>query len=177
MTLKAEFKELIRKLIALDMNVIVTARQKPQYADGAFMRVIGETFDGEKSLPYLFDTIVRLYRDEKGRFRGECLKDRSNKLPVGEFSCSIKMFEPLFGKVTLSHKAQVTGLITDDQKRQICELVACLGLSEQKVRDGLTAYDAENLDELTDKNARLIISKLEATAAIRSHTTGKPKED
>ena len=30
MTIKAEFKELIRKLIALDMDVVVTARQKVQ---------------------------------------------------------------------------------------------------------------------------------------------------
>ena len=34
------------------MNVIITARQKTQYADSGFMRAIGETFDGEKSLPY-----------------------------------------------------------------------------------------------------------------------------
>ncbi len=36
MTVKAEFKEFIRKLIALDMNVIVTARQKTLYAEGGF---------------------------------------------------------------------------------------------------------------------------------------------
>ena len=50
MTLKAEFKELVRKLIQLDMNVIVTARQTAQYADSGFMRVIGETFDGDRDL-------------------------------------------------------------------------------------------------------------------------------
>ena len=58
-------------------------------ADGGFMRAIGETFDGEKSLPYVFDTIVRLYRDKNGRFMGECLKDRSGKLPLGEFENSM----------------------------------------------------------------------------------------
>ena len=51
-TMKAEFKLLVRKLLQLDMNVIVTARQKALYSDSGFMRVIGETFDGEKSLPY-----------------------------------------------------------------------------------------------------------------------------
>ena len=45
MTLKSEFKELIRKLIALDMNVILTARQKTQYKEGSFMVAMGETFD------------------------------------------------------------------------------------------------------------------------------------
>ena len=98
MTIKAEFREFIRKLISLDMNVIVTARQKIQYADSGFMRAIGETFDGEKSLPYLFDTIVRLFRDDKGRFLGQCLKDRSNCLPSSEFEVSYAVFAKLFGR-------------------------------------------------------------------------------
>ncbi len=98
MTVKAEFKELIRKLIALDMNVTVTARQKVQYADGAPMKAIGETFDGEKSLPYLFDTIVRLWRDPQGRFMGTGLKDRSNELGKEDFAAAYAVFEGVFGK-------------------------------------------------------------------------------
>ncbi|MBU1701037.1 MAG: ATP-binding protein [Candidatus Eisenbacteria bacterium] len=106
MTIKAEFKDFIRRIIALDMNVIVTARQKTQYADGAFMKAIGETFDGEKSLPYLFDTILRLYRDEKGRFLGECIKDRSQKLPLGEFELSYEVLQKAFGIGTLNQAAK-----------------------------------------------------------------------
>jgi len=96
LTIKAELKEFIRKLIALNMNVIVTARQKVQYAEGG-LRPIGDTFDGEKSLPYLFDTIVRLHRDEKGRFQAQCLKDRSGKLPLEPFPTSYSLFEKCFG--------------------------------------------------------------------------------
>lgn len=103
---KGEFKELIRKLIMLDMNIIVTARQKTKYADGEMMKAIGETFDGEKSLPYLFDTIVRLYRDEKGKYIGENIKDRTNNLPVGAFKCSYKLFQDSFGKAALQRKAE-----------------------------------------------------------------------
>jgi hypothetical protein len=95
MAVKAEFKEFIRNLIALDLHVIVTARQKVKYADGGFMKVIGETFDGEKSLPYLFDTIVRLYRDSNGRHMAQCLKDRTNKLPKESFENTFQNFEVL----------------------------------------------------------------------------------
>jgi len=165
MTIKAEFKDFIRKLIALDMNVIVTARQKVQYADGAFMKAIGETFDGEKSLPYLFDTIVRLYRDEKGRFLGECLKDRSNKLPLGEFEVSYGRFEELFGKKTLARKARPTTFATDEQKRQIREQIARFDMKPEQVARRLAAYGAESLDELTKENAELILTKLEAASA------------
>jgi hypothetical protein len=176
MTIKAEFKDLIRKLIALDMNVIVTARQKVQYADGAFMRAIGETFDGEKSLPYLFDTIVRLYRDEKGRFLGECLKDRSNKLPLGEFEVSYARFEELFGKKTLGRKARPTAFATDEQKRQIREYVARFRLAPEQVVRRLAAYGADSLDELTEENARVILAKFEAALAAKGEAGISGKE-
>jgi len=96
MTIKAEFKGIIRSLIQLDMNVIVTARQKVQYADSGFMRPLGETFDGEKNLPYYFDCVIRLARDRKGRFLGKCIKDRSNRLPKDEFEVSYSVFENAF---------------------------------------------------------------------------------
>jgi hypothetical protein len=106
MVIKAEFKEFIRKLISLDMNVVVTAREKVQYADGAFMRPIGQTFDGEKSLPYLFDVIIRLYRDETGRFLGRCLKDRSNRLPQKEFEVSYSLLEERFQLAPSANRQQ-----------------------------------------------------------------------
>lgn len=167
MTVKAEFKDLIRKLIALDMNVIVTARQKVQYADGAFMKAIGETFDGEKSLPYLFDTIVRLYRDDKGRYLGECLKDRSNRLPPGEFECSFARLEEIFGKRTLARKARPTLFATEEQKREIREQIAHFGITPEQVARRLAAYGAESLDELTEENARIILAKFRSASASK----------
>ena len=176
MTVKAEFKDLIRKLIALDMNVIVTARQKVQYADGAFMKAIGETFDGEKSLPYLFDTIVRLYRDEKGRFLGECLKDRSNRLPPGEFECSFARLEEIFGKKTLARKARPTLFATEEQKRQIRDEIARFGITPEQVARRLAAYRAESLDELTEENARIILAKFRSASASKDGATTSIQE-
>lgn len=176
MTIKAEFKDFIRKLIALDMNVIVTARQKVQYADGAFMKTIGETFDGEKSLPYLFDTIVRLSRDERGRFLGECLKDRSHTLPPGEFECAFARFEELFGKQALGRQARPTTFATDEQKRQIREHIARFDMTPEQVTRRLGAYDADSLDELTGENARVIIGKFESALANRGEANPSEKE-
>ena len=165
MTIKAEFKELIRKLIALDMNVIVTARHKVQYADSGFMKAIGETFDGEKSLPYLFDTIVRLYRDPKGRFMGECVKDRSNKMPLGEFECSYTRLEEIFGKEMLSRETKPMSWATEDQRRQIQKFISRSGMTSEQVTDRLAAYGAESLETLTEKNATLILRKFKAALA------------
>ncbi|MBI2068961.1 MAG: AAA family ATPase [Elusimicrobia bacterium] len=172
MTLKAEFKEFIRKLIALDMNVIVTARQKTQYADGAFMKAIGDTFDGEKSLPYLFDTIVRLHVDEKGRHMGTCLKDRSNKLPKEPFEAKYGLFESLFGKETLARKAKpIAPPALGEIKARIRVLIEQLGLTSERVAKGLVAYGASTLDDLTLESAEAILKKLEAVLASKNPMT------
>jgi hypothetical protein len=172
--IKAEFKDLIRKLIALDMNVIVTARQKPQYADNLFMRVIGETFEGETSLPYLFDVVVQMYRDEEGQFLGRCLKDRSNKLPQGEFTVSYQLFEECFDRVLLTRAAKPEKGITTKQIGEIERCVTLLGLSQEQVSRSLSKYDATTLNDLTETDARIIISKLTFALEMKQLTS---KED
>lgn len=177
MTLKAELKEFIRKLIALDMNVVVTARQKPQYKEGSFMVAMGDTFDGEKSLPYLFDTIVHLYIDENGRHMGKCLKDRSHKLPLEPFElpkepleARYKVFENYFGKQALSKKSKPIVLITPELKTKIEQSIAQLGMTPDHVEKRLATYGVETLDDLTLQDAETIAAKLES--ALSKQTTG-----
>lgn len=165
LTLKQEFKELIRKLLALDMNVIVTAREKTKYKEGSFMVAIGETFDGEKSLPYMFDTIVRMYIDEKARYMGLCIKDRSNKLPKEAFECSYTNLEKLFGKQYLNREAKPIQFATPAQKEKIKKYIELFKMTSEQVEKRLAAYEAESLDELTSQNAQLIITKFEAAIA------------
>jgi len=162
MTIKAEHKEFIRKLIQLDMSVVVTARQKTLYADTGFMRAVGETFDGEKSLPYMFDTILRLYRDEKGRFMAENLKDRTNKLPSGHFEISYQILEDRLGKESLGRKSVPQQLILREQLNTLRHLIDASGMKEETVRQRLAAYKASSLEDLTQESAQTIIDKLEA---------------
>jgi len=95
MTIKADWREFLRKLLALDAHVIVTAREKPEYADTGFMRQTGTTFDGEKSLPYLFDVVMRQYRDAEGRYLAQVIKDRTGCLPTEPFEPKIEIFHAL----------------------------------------------------------------------------------
>ena len=175
MTIKAEFKELVRQLIALDMNVIVTARQKVQYADGGFMKVIGETFDGEKSLPYLFDTIVRLSCDTPSRFMGQCLKDRTNRLPAEPFESSYAVFEQAFGTETLSREAHPITSVSVEQLEQLRTCIDALGLTPAHVTKRLAAYGVARLDDLTADTARTILTKLETALARRGESTTKER--
>jgi len=167
-TLKAEFKELVRKLIQLDMNVIVTARQKALYSDAGFMRIVGETFDGEKSLPYLFDTILRLYRDDAGRFMAENIKDRTNKLPRGKFEVSYDVIERSLGAETLTREAMPLHLATPEQIERIRHFVAASGMKPERLRERLTAYGANRIEDLTQENAQAIIDKFTAATAAKA---------
>lgn len=168
MTVKAEFKDLLRKLIALDMNVVVTARQKVQYADGALMRAIGETFDGEKSLPYVFDTILRLHRDEGGRFLAECLKDRSRRMPAGSFEISYPRIEELLGRDSLTREAVQLPGASDSQVQTIKDHLAALAMSPYEIEQGLARYGVTRVEDLTEESAATILSNLTTALETRN---------
>ena len=81
--IKGAVKSLIYRILALDMNVIITARSKPLYSnqDGEFMKVIGTTAEGPKELPYMFDVLLELSVEKDGTRLAHVHKDRTNKLP------------------------------------------------------------------------------------------------
>jgi len=177
MAVKAELKDLFRKLIQLDMNVIVTARQKAQYADAGFMRVIGETFDGEKTLPYVFDTILRLYRDPTGRYMAENIKDRTNRLPHGHFEVSYQIIEDRLGKESLGRVAVPVQLATAAQIAALLQMIAASGMEEVAVRGRLRDYGADSVEALTQANAQLIIDKFTAAGFAPAQLPTTTQED
>ena len=78
---KGELKSLVRRATALDMNVIVIGRAAKEYAgDGKdFMKVIGETFAGEKGLVYEFDYVFQFIHEageSGGKYRAIVHKQR-----------------------------------------------------------------------------------------------------
>lgn len=69
MPVKNEFRRLCRLLTDIDMNVVLTTHEKDKY-EGYMtkeQKVVGKTFDGEKSLPYLFDIVLRLENRSDGK--------------------------------------------------------------------------------------------------------------
>lgn len=158
--IKLELKDLVRRLTRLDMNVIVTARQKLQYSDDAFMKVIGETFDAERTLPYLFDTVVHLSRDAQGRHLGRSIKDRTRRLPVEPFEVSYAVFEKAFGVELLTRESLPVPVLSSQQQQLIRELLRDLDITEQQAARRFQKFGAERLEELSTAAAGEIIEKL-----------------
>jgi len=169
MTLKAEHKEFFRKVSLLDMNVVATAREKILYSDDGGMKKLGDTFDGEKSLPYLFDVVLRLHRGPKGEYLATTIKDRTGKLPTGTFPNDFAVFADAFGMDNLSKPANQNPLATEDQKSQIVGLAGILALSDERLLAGLRGFaKCEGWDDLTEAGAKKVIEIL--TTQVKRET-------
>jgi len=162
MTIKSDLKAFMRKLLSLDMNVIVTARQKTKYAEGGFMQAVGETYDSEKSLPYLFDIVLQFYRGEDGRYLAKVIKDRTRKLPREDFECSYGVFERLYGKAIFTAASSPVILASGEQKAKLRRYIEESGAPPEAVLARLADYDAASIDELSAESAEIIIGKFEA---------------
>lgn len=78
-----EVYNLIRMLIACDLNVIAIGHAKDKW--GTDMRVIGKVPDGPKKMSYYFDTVVEIEDAKDGGFQGLVRrKDRTHSLVVQE---------------------------------------------------------------------------------------------
>lgn len=94
--IKNDLKSLIKKLLALDMNIIGTAREKPLYSSTDFMKIEGVTWEIPKEVPHMFDVVLRLSKTSDGKFWAKTEKDRTNNLPI-EFEYSYPSFVKYLG--------------------------------------------------------------------------------
>jgi len=170
MSIKAEFKEFIRALLILDMNIVVTAREKTNYRDGAFMQVDGKTFDCEKSLAYAFDTVVQLYVNRKGDYLSTRIKDRNKQLPL-EFETDYAIYEKSF-KDILTRKMEMVDYCNDSQRVKIIELLRDLEADPDDVRSNLRSnYGVDKVADLTSEQADKIIDRLTAKVKAKGGDT------
>lgn len=163
-TVKSHWKEIMRRLLALDMNIVATAREKALYTDGPVMKELGRTFDSERSTPYLFDTVVRLAVTEAGTRMATVEKDRWGALPAEPFLLDFGRFATAFGSA-LSRDAVPAPRATEAQIIEIINLIGALGVPAAIVDRRLAAYGAERVEDLTSDAAALIITRMSAALA------------
>jgi hypothetical protein len=100
---KAEFKSFMRLITSLDMNIILTARDKTEYAESGFLKKTGlMTIDCEKSLKFLVDTRIHLFK-KSGKTWGNCSRDRSRKIKTDiDMEITYEMLSELIGEESLN---------------------------------------------------------------------------
>lgn len=145
-----EMKRLANLIMALDLNVVVTAHAKKEY--GANLVVLGETFDGWKSLDYIFDLVINLSKKGKGpgaKRVGIVKKTRIESFPDGdEFPWSYDEISKRYGSVTLEREAKTITLASPAQVTEIKNLLEVVRLPDGTVEKWFSKANVEVWDDM-----------------------------
>ena len=183
--IKADMRAFVNRLIALDLNIVVTAQVKPEYSTdtGEFMKIIGTVPDAPKEIPYLFDVVLELKFGKDGTRQAYTIKDRTNKLPPQwEFSyqnlvgfigltdlerepVQLKTIEALDKlsnrktKAMFDGKELLTAGITTDTLAKL--KIALVGMNETEVSAKLVEdYSVYSLFDLREDEGKLLLTDL-----------------
>lgn len=164
-TMKSEYKRFTRKLIKLDMNIIVTAHQKTKFAEDGSMTSLGDTFDSEKKTGHDFDCIIQTYVKDN-EFWARVYKQRAysaDRLLPKEFPLSYEPFAQYLGDNNLNRKSEPTPLATPEQVQKIRDwyLNASAPVGVTGVQKLLRRYDVSTEEDLTEVQATEILGKFE----------------
>ena len=158
---KGDFKALQRIILALDMNVIVTAHQKDVY--GLNFSKIGVTYDSMKGDDYFFDLIFRITKKNDKRM-AETIKERAdigaNKFPQ-EFEWNYENFLKFYGKDIIEKDATPIVMATKKQVERILQLIATVKIDEETINKWMTKADVDEWEEMTGERIQKCIDFLE----------------
>jgi adenosyl cobinamide kinase/adenosyl cobinamide phosphate guanylyltransferase len=142
-----EMKRLANLIMALDMNVVVTAHAKTEY--GQNLAKIGFTFDGWKQLDYWFDLVIELGKKGKKRF-GKVVKTRLESFPDEDvFEWSYDAIKKRYDVGTLERGANVVKLATPDQIRELKDLLSVVRLPDGTTEKWLAKAGVDQWDDMS----------------------------
>jgi hypothetical protein len=123
-----EMKRLANLILALDMNVVVTAHAKKEYGDN--LKVLGHTFDGWRQLDYWFDLVIELGKRGKKRM-AKVVKTRVDSFPDEEqFEWSYEAIKARYDESMLEKESQAVALATPEQVGEIKALLSVVRLPD-----------------------------------------------
>ncbi len=121
-------KRLANLIMALDMNVVVTAHAKTEY--GSNLSKLGYTFDGWRQLDYWFDLVVELAKKNKRRL-AKVVKTRVETFPDDDvFEWSYDAIQKRYDITVLEKPAEQVVLAGPEQVREIKDLLNIVRLPE-----------------------------------------------
>ena len=155
---KGDFKGIQRLMLALDMNVIVTAHQKDVYGNN--FNKIGVTFDSMKGDDYLFDLVFRI--EKKGDKRvAVTVKERAevgqNKFPE-EFEWTYDNFLKFYGKEIIEKKAIPIVMASKEQIATIQKLVEIVKIDDAEINKWMLKADVSDWSEMNGEQISKCIS-------------------
>lgn len=171
---KSEFKGIQRLMLALDMNVIVTAHQKDVYGTG-FSKV-GVTFDSMKGDDYFFDLVFRVER-KGNQLMAYKVKERAEigqeKFPES-FEWSYENFCKFYGKEIIEKESAPVIMATSEQVETLKKLIEIVKIDDDVIAKWLTKADADDWSEMTGEQISKCIGHVQKKLdALKGNGSGK----
>jgi hypothetical protein len=140
-------KRLANLIMALDMNVVITAHAKTEY--GANFSKLGYTFDGWRQLDYWFDLVVELTKKGKKRM-AKVAKTRVESFPDEDvFEWSYDAIKKRYDPAILERPAQTVALASAQQVAEIKELLNIVRLPEGLVDKWFSKAQVETWEDMS----------------------------
>jgi AAA domain len=142
-----QMKRLANLIMALDMNVVITAHAKTEY--GQNFAKLGYTFDGWKQLDYWFDLVVELIKKGKKR-QAKVVKTRLENFPDEEiFEWSYDAIGKRYDLQMLEKPATTVALASPEQVRELKDLMALVRLPEGTTDRWLAKAGVEEWEDMS----------------------------
>ena len=160
---KSEYKSMLRMLLQLDMNIIVTAHQKDIY--GSNMQKMGVGPDSMKGDSYVFDNVFQLKV-----INGKCIatteKQRCEPLDPpkfpAEFEWSYANFLKFYGKEVIERESKPIEMATPEQVAKIKTLVDLVRIDDETLNKWFTKCDVDDWAEMKSDDIQRCIGYVEA---------------
>lgn len=155
---KSNYKAMLRMLLKLDMNIIMTAHQKDIY--GSSMNKIGVGPDSMKGDNYFFDNVFQL-NVVNGKAIANTIKQRSEPLYPPRFPDSFEWsygnFCDYYGKDILERVSVPVEMANLEQVARLNLLVEGLKVTPETIEKWLTKCDVDSFDQMTSKDISSLI--------------------
>lgn len=160
-------KRLANLIMALDMNVVITAHAKTEYA--ANLSKLGYTFDGWRQLDYWFDLVVELTRKSRKRF-AKVVKTRVETFPDDDvFEWSYDAIRKRHDIAMLEKAPEQVRLASPEQVREIKELLNIVRLPDGTIDKWFAKASVDVWEDMPaealDKCIQYVRNRLPGTAA------------
>ena len=143
-------KRLANLIMALDMNVVITAHAKKEYGDN--LKVLGQTFDGWRQLDYWFDLVVELGKRGRGKDAkrvARVAKTRIDSFPDEDvFEWSYDAICKRYDVQVLEKESQAVKLATTKQVAELKELLNIVRLPEGMVEKWLAKAGVDLFEDM-----------------------------
>jgi hypothetical protein len=141
-----EMKRLANLIMALDMNVVITAHAKVEY--GQNFAKLGYTFDGWRQLDYWFDLVIELQKKGKRRM-ARVTKTRIEQFPDEDvFEWSYDAIKQRYDVGVLEKEAQAVRLAAPEQVREIKDLLSVVRLPDGVVEKWFAKAAVEDWEDM-----------------------------